>query len=420
MPQLLGIPASTGGSSPAQIRPKIRPSQLLCLNYVGDFLPCTHDEKRNLMPTLNWHKREEAVRAATRAPYRLLEPVAELSYGDADSESLLIQGDNLDALKALLPYYAGRIRCEYIDPPYNTRSAFEQYDDNLEHSIWLGVMYPRLELLRDLLSENGSIWVQLDDNEAHYAKVVMDEIFGRGNFVADVVWQKSYAVRSNVEFFSTSTEHILVYCKDRDYFTPSEFKRTQAQLDRFTNPDGDARGAWQSITLTISLVSGARGRQYAKTGVSENIYEVVSPSGKVSLPPPNRCWSRSKEAFQALDREKRIYWGERGDKAPRLKLFLNETSGGVIPTTLWASGEEFGFNQDGVREVRALSLDFPTPKPERLVSKVLQVASNPGDLVLDSFLGSGTTAAVAHKMGRRWIGIELGEHAVTHCVPRLR
>jgi adenine-specific DNA-methyltransferase len=139
------------------------------------------------MPMLNWHKREEAVRAATRAPYRLLEPVAELSYGDADSENLLIQGDNLDALKALLPYYAGRVHCEYIDPPYNTRSAFEQYDDNLEHSIWLGVMYPRLELLRELLSENGSIWVQLDDNEAHYAKVAMDEIFGRRNFVADVI-----------------------------------------------------------------------------------------------------------------------------------------------------------------------------------------------------------------------------------------
>ena len=159
------------------------------------------------------------------------------------------------------------------------------------------------------MCEDGSIWVQFDDNEAHYAKVIMDEIFGRTNFVADVIWQKSYAVRSNAEFFSTSTEHIFVYCRNRSRFKPSKFERTDAQIARFSNPDNDPRGPWQSITLTISLVSGARGRQFAKTGVSENVYEVVSPNGTTFQPPPNRCWSRSKAAFLELDRDKRIWWG---------------------------------------------------------------------------------------------------------------
>src|ERR1035437_5247250 len=202
-------------AAPATHHGRCRPmaqgsSPLSGLNCYWDFLTCGHDEKRNLMPTLNWHKREEAVRAATRAPYRLLEPVAELSYGDADSENLLIQGDNLDTLNALLPYYAGRVRCIAIDPPYNTQSAFEHYDDNLEHSTWLSLMYPRLELLRDLLAEDGSIWVCIDDNEAHYLKVLMDEVFGRKNFIAEVIWQKRTS-RENRAAIGSAHDTILVY-----------------------------------------------------------------------------------------------------------------------------------------------------------------------------------------------------------------
>lgn len=333
----------------------------------------------------------------------------------------LIFGDNLLALKSLEQEFSEKIKCIYIDPPYNTGSAFAQYEDGLEHSIWLAMMRDRLELLRRLLSSDGSCWVQLDDNEAHYCRVLMDEIFGRQNFIANVIWNKSYAVRSNAEFFSTAHEHILVYCKDRGRFQPNKFSRTEKQESRYENPDNDLRGPWQSVTMTISLVGGARGRQYAKTGRSENIFEVVSPSGKKFMPPPNRCWSRNPKGFAALDQDKRIWWGPNGDRAPRLKLFLSESSEGVLPTTLWADGEVFGLNQQGIREIRSLGLpDFPTPKPEQLLMKVLEVGSNPGDLVLDSFAGSGTTGAVAQKMGRRWIMIELGEHCHTHIIPRLK
>jgi adenine-specific DNA-methyltransferase len=335
-------------------------------------------------------------------------------------DNRLIFGDNLLALKALEQEFAARIKCVYIDPPYNTGSAFAQYEDGLEHSIWLSMMRDRLELLRRLLAPEGSCWVQLDDNEAHYCRVLLDEIFGRDNFVANVVWNKSYAVRSNAQFFSTAHEHILVYCKDRDRFQPNKFGRTKTQEARYENPDNDTRGPWQSVTMTISLVGGARGRQFAKTGQSENIFEVTSPSGKKFMPPPNRCWSRSPEGFAALDRDRRIWWGPNGDRAPRLKQFLSEADEGILPTTWWADGEVFGLNQQGIREIRALNLpDFPTPKPERLMMKVLEIGSNPGDLILDSFAGSGTTGAVAHKMGRRWIMVELGRHCQTHIIPRL-
>jgi adenine-specific DNA-methyltransferase len=195
-------------------------------------------------------------------------------------DNRLIFGDNLLALKALEQEFAGKVKCIYIDPPYNTGSAFAQYEDGLEHSIWLVMMRDRLEMLRRLLSDDGSCWVQLDDNEAHYCKVLMDEIFGRENFVANVIWNKSYAVRSNAEFFSTAHEHILVFCKRRDQFHPNKFTRTERQEERYENTDNDPRGSWQSVTMTISLVGGARGRQFAKTGKSDNIFTVTSPSGK--------------------------------------------------------------------------------------------------------------------------------------------
>lgn len=336
-------------------------------------------------------------------------------------DNRLIFGDNLLALKALEQEFSGRVKCIYIDPPYNTGSAFAQYEDGLEHSIWLGLIRERLVLLRNLLSNEGSCWIQLDDNEAHYCKAVADEIFGRENFIANVIWNKSYAVRSNAQFFSSAHEHILVYAKDKTHLRINQFGRSERQNVRYNNPDNDPRGPWQSVTMTISLVGGARGRQYAKTGVSENIFEVTSPSGKPFLPPPNRCWSRNPSGFRKLDAEGRIYWGASGDSAPRLKMYLSEAADGVIPTTLWADGTEFGHNQDGIRELRALEIgDFPTPKPEKLISKVITLASDPGDLVLDSFAGSGTTGAVAQKMGRRWIMVELGDHCHTHIIPRLK
>ena len=305
------------------------------------------------MPTLSWLTREEDIGAAGRVPYRLLEEIPKHSAGDRDAGNMLVQGDNLEALKALLPFYAGRVKCIYIDPPYNTRSAFEHYDDNLEHTRWLAMMWPRLELLRELLAEDGSVWVQLDDNEAHYARVILDELMGRRNFIADVAWQKSYAVRSNAEFVSTSTEHIFWYCKNRENYHPNQIPRTGRQRDRFSNPDNDPRGPWQSITFTISLLSGERGRQYAKTGTSPNLYEVISPSGTSISSPQGRCWARSEATFRELDEDGRLWWGKEGNRAPRLKMFLSESKDGVLPTTLWASGDDYGFNQEGARELRA-------------------------------------------------------------------
>lgn len=335
-------------------------------------------------------------------------------------DNMLIKGDNLLALKALEQDYAGKVKCIYIDPPYNTGSAFAEYEDGIEHSLWLSLLRDRLVILHRLLSADGSLWVQLDDNEAHYLKVILDELFGRSNFVANIIWNKSYAVRSNALNFSTAHEHILVYAKSMSSLALNKFGRSAEQEARYANPDNDPRGPWQSVTMTISLVGGARGRQYAKTGKSDNIFEVTSPSGKVMLPPANRCWSRNPKGFQSLDEDNRIWWGAKGDGAPRLKQFLAEAEEGILPTTLWADGERFGLNQQGIREIRALQVpDFPTPKPERLIATVLELASNPGDLVLDSFGGSGTTGAVAHKMGRKWIMVEIGNHADTHIIPRL-
>ncbi|MCI0353108.1 MAG: site-specific DNA-methyltransferase [Acidobacteriales bacterium] len=373
---------------------------------------------------LTWIGKENRPKLEPRILLEDLEKSYHAQHRVTDKDTFdnrLIIGDNLLALKALEQEFSGRIKCIYIDPPYNTGSAFAQYEDGLEHSIWLAMMRDRLELLHRLLSPEGSCWVQLDDNEAHYCRVLMDEVFGRQNFVANIVWNKSYAVRSNAQFFSTAHEHILVYSKDRERFCPNQFARTEKQESRYDNPDNDPRGPWQSVTMTISLVGGARGRQYAKTGKSENLFEVKSPSGKKFTPPPNRCWSRNPEGFETLDRDRRIWWGPRGDRAPRMKLFLSESNEGILPTTLWADGEVFGLNQQGIREIRTLGLpDFPTPKPEQLIAKVLELGSNPNDLVLDSFAGSGTTGAVAHKMGRRWIMVELGEHCHTHIIPRLK
>lgn len=347
---------------------------------------------------------------------------ADTRHSDADIfDNILIHGDNLLALKALESEYSGRIQCVYIDPPYNTGSAFAEYEDGIEHSLWLSLMRDRISILHRLLAETGSLWMHLDDNEAHYAKVLCDEIFGRENFITNMIWQKTYAVRSNANFVSASHEHILLYAKSHDSLRMNLMPRTEKQTDRYKNPDDDPRGPWQSVTMTISLVGGARGRQYAKTGHSDNIYEVISPSGKHFMPPPGRCWSRLPSGFEELNNDGRIWWGPNGDNPPRLKMFQSEASEGVLPISLWADGAEFGHNQDGIREIRELGLPaFPTPKPEKLLSKVISLATNPGELVLDSFSGSGTTGAVAHKMGRRWIMVELGDHAVTHIVPRLK
>ncbi len=363
------------------------------------------------MPTLEWANREGAVRAATRAPFRLLEHDPALSCGDPDNENMLIQGDNLEGVKALMPYYAGRVKCIAIDPPYNTRSAFEHYDDNMEHSTWLSMMYPRLEMMRDLLAEDGSIWICIDDNESHYLKVMMDEVFGRKNFVASVIWQKIYTVKNSARHFSDMHDYILVYAKNLDSWQRNLLPRSDELNATYSNPDNDPRGAWTT--------NAVQARNYYSAGS----YEIRSPAGQVFLPPTGTYWRIAKATFDELDRDGRVWWGKTGSSVPRIKKFLSEVKQGVVPATIWTHTEA-GQNAESKEEVRALFADqgaiFGTPKPERLFRQIITIATNPGDIVCDPFLGSGTTAAVAHKMGRRWIGIEMGDHAVTHCAPRLR
>lgn len=364
------------------------------------------------MPTLRWLTRDDDVRAAEKVLYRLLEEVPELGYGDRDARNMLIQGDNLEALKALLPYYAGQVKCIYIDPPYNTGSAFEHYDDNLEHSQWLAMMWPRLELLRELLAEDGSIWVSIDDREGHYLKVIMDEVFGRKRFVADVIWENFYG-RSNAAALSPAHNHTLVYSPMGSDWKNARnlLPRDEKSASKYKNPDYDPRGPWRL------------GPIFAPEERHEGLmYSVRTPSGRIVKPPKGSHWRMTEPEFWRLVEEERISFGAKGDNNPALKIFLHETQGGLVPRTIWPH-TEVGHSQEAKREVMEIFSDgalFSTPKPERLIQRVIQIGTNPGDIVLDSFLGSGTTAAVAQKMGRRYIGVEMGAHAGTHCAPRLR
>lgn len=355
------------------------------------------------MPELNWLGDRKARQAARHVQYRLLHPVAEV--GEPGSENLLIQGDNLDALKSLLPLYAGRVKCVFIDPPYNTRSAFEHYDDNLEHSQWLSMMVPRLVLLRELLREDGSIWVTIDDNEAHYLKVVMDEIFGRRNFQGNVVWQHSVQGKNDAKKISLHHNHILGYRKSES-FDLKKMPRTEDHNVAYRNPDNDPNGPW-------------RAGDVRSPNLRENLkYEVETPSGR-RIAPPAKGWRWSKDLFLEKVASREIVFMDDETRVLR-KIYLKDQEG-RIAESIWF-GEEVGTTRDASKELSVLLPDvevFATPKPEFLIKRIIEIATNPNDLILDSFLGSGTTAAVAHKMGRRWIGIEMGAHAESHCLPRL-
>jgi adenine-specific DNA-methyltransferase len=368
------------------------------------------------MPTLDWLNREDAFATAARVPYRLLS--IQSSHGTADApeqrNNLLIHGDNLQALKALLPFYRGRVKCIFIDPPYNTQSAFEHYDDNLEHAQWLSMMLPRLQLLRELLAEDGSIWVTIDDNEGHYLKVLMDEVFGRGNFVAGVVWQKSTSARNDAKFFSSDQDYVHVFAKNIAAFVPNRLERTSTADAAYKNPDSDPRGPWREIDYKCAKTADERPNLF---------YPITHPvSGLDVWPRRSRVWAYGQEEHARHLREKLLWWGRTGNYTlPKLKKFLADAPDGLVPRTLW-SADEVDQTRTAKTEMKELFEEepFTTPKPERLLQRILHIATKPGDLVLDSFLGSGTTAAVAHKMGRRWIGIEMGEHALTHCLPRLQ
>ena len=364
------------------------------------------------MPWLEWHKRDYDLKATAKTPYRLLQPIPSLSHGDEDAPNMLIQGDNLEALKALLPYYAGQVKCIFIDPPYNTKSAFEHYDDNLEHAQWLSMMYPRMVLLRELLAEDGSIWITLDDNEAHYFKVMCDEVFGRRNFMLDIAWHRKVSPANDAKYFSNDNDHLLVYAKSVEHLLINRLERTEKNNAVFKNPDNDSRGPWNSVTLTGNKTKDERPNLF---------YSIIGPNGQEVWPPDGLTWRTSQDSYAELSKQNIIYWGKDGSsKSPRIKRFATDAKP-VIPRSLWHY-DDAGHTQEAMLESKSIfgsSAFFGTPKPERLLKRILEIATNPGDLILDSFLGSGTTAAVAHKMGRRWIGIEMGDHARTHCQPRL-
>jgi len=360
---------------------------------------------------LNWVGKEVRPKLEPRIllgePARSYHAARRFSEGDV-FDNRLIFGDNLLALKALEQEFAGKVKCVFIDPPYNTGSAFKHYDDGVEHSVWLALMRDRLELIRRLMSADASLWITIDDNEAHYLKVVGDEIFGRENFVANVVWEKADSPRNSARQFSTDHDHVLVFSRSPDW-TPRKLERTEEANSIYANPDNDPRGPWLP------------GDPYANKPYSKGKYSIQGPTGRTFAPPPGRFWRVSEEKLRELDADNRVWWGPSGAARPSIKRYLSEV-GDLVPRTIWTK-EDVGSNRTSKNEMRLLfpgEDSFGTPKPERLLERVLNIATNPGDVVLDSFAGSGTTGAVAHKMGRRWIMVELGEHCHTHIIPRLK
>ncbi len=344
---------------------------------------------------LTWIGKDEELKLEPRI---LIEDPSK-SYGDKSSENMLIHGDNLLALKALEQDFAGKIKCIYIDPPYNTGNAFEHYDDGVEHSIWLNLMKPRLEILRNLLAKDGVIFITVDDKEGHYMKVLCDEVFSRRNFIQTICWKSRDSI-SNDLLISPNHNFIFLYAKDQPtLFNSRKSFRLEKDYNGFENPDNDPNGPWK-----LSPVDGPGG---AKKG--NPFYEFQGISG---------YWRYSLETMQGLFDKGEII--KRGRSLAR-KYYLSKAieGGGKTATTWW---DDCGTATEAKKEIIKLFPDdiFDTPKPERLIQRVVELGSQPGDWVLDSFLGSGTTSAVAHKNGRKHIGIEFGEHANTHCLSRLK
>jgi adenine-specific DNA-methyltransferase len=339
--------------------------------------------------------------------------IGSLGVGKGEHSNFLIQGDNLDVLKALMPTLEGSVRCVYIDPPYNTQEDFAHYSDVAEHNQWLGELEERLKLLFRTLSKDGSLWISIDDLNMHYVKVACDRLFGRDKFVATIVWNHR-ETRENRSTFSFNHEYILVYARDRVQFnrTRGAFPLSEDILARYKNPDNDPRGPWQSISANVQ----------AGHAVASQFYDVVAPNGKRHSLPQGRCWAYNEKRMKEEIRLGNIWFGSNGNGAPRIKKFLKDVQRGMAPSTLWTSAVA-GTTTDAKKHIKSLFPNghpFDTPKPEQLLHRILQIATQPGDLVLDAYLGSGTTASVAHKTGRRYIGIECGEHAVSICAQRLK
>jgi adenine-specific DNA-methyltransferase len=342
----------------------------------------------------------------------VLQHLESLSYGDVGSPNRLIQGDNVEVLSHL-PDLRGAVRCIYIDPPYNTAERWTHYQDGLDHDEWLRARARTLEALWPLLRDDGSLWISINDDGLHYLKVLADQIFGRDKFVATVVWQHR-TTRENRCAFSQNHEYLLVYGKDPERFRVrrNPIAAGPELLERYKNPDDDPRGPWQSVSVNVQ----------AGHGTPSQFYEFVAPNGKKHLPPKGRCWAYTQERMRQLHANGELWFGRDGNGVPRLKRFLKNVRVELTPETIWPATVT-GTTRQAKRHILSLLPEhavFDTPKPEPLLRRVIEIASDPGDVVLDAYLGCGTTAAAAHKLGRVWVGIEIGGHAATHCAERLR
>ena len=380
------------------------------------------------MPTLNWIGKDAVVKHHKDVPFRLLEPVQELSCGPADAGNLIVQGDNLHALKALLPRYAGQVKCIYIDPPYNTGNEGWVYNDNVNspeirkwlgevvgkegetldrHDRWLSMMYPRLVLLKKFLREDGAIFVSIDDNEVATLRLLMDEIFGQRNFVETIIWEKNYAPKASARHFSEAHDYVVVYAYKSDKWVRNLVARSEKQDKMYKNLDNDPRGLWRPNNLA------------ARNYYSKGTYAITTPSGRVIPgPPKGSYWRISEEKFREMDSDGRIWWGVDGNNIPAPKIFLSEVKQGVVPMSLWHYGD-VGHTQEGKKELLEL-IDFDTsddvfitPKPTRLIQRILQIATDKDSIILDSFAGSGTTGHAVLKQNaedggkRRFIQVEM-------------
>jgi site-specific DNA-methyltransferase (adenine-specific)/adenine-specific DNA-methyltransferase len=394
------------------------------------------------MPTLDWIGKKAVLNHHREVPYHLLKCDKELSVGDPGSGNLLVQGDNLLALKALLPYYAGQVKCIYIDPPYNTGNENWVYNDNVNspeirrwlgkvvgaeaedlsrHDKWLSMMYPRLALLREFLKDDGAIFVSIADHEIHNLRLVLDEVFGQNNFVGTIIWQKVYSPKNSAQYFSEDHDYIVVYAANKAVWRPKLLERSDEQNQRYSNPDNDKRGPWKTSDLAA--------RNYYDKGT----YPIKCPSGRVvEGPPTGSYWRVSEAKFKEMDAASRIWWGQGGSAIPQIKRFLSEVKDGVVPQTLWFY-REVGHTQEAKQELLRLvdfgdsDSVFVTPKPTRLIRRILDLATGPDSIVLDSFAGSGTTghavleANAADGGNRRFLLIELEQDVVTKIAqPRLQ
>ncbi len=387
------------------------------------------------MPTLEFNGKHHIYTYHLTVPYRPLEKDESRSCNaTSENDNLIIHGDNLHALKALLPRYVNRIKCIYIDPPYNTGNEGWVYNDNVnsplmqewlkengpvdeedleKHEKWLCMMWPRLHLLKELLAEDGVIFISIDDNEQHRLRMLMDDIFGGQNFVTNIIWQKKFSPQNDAKYFSDNHDFVVCYAKNKETWRPVLLPRTEKHNKRYSNPDNDPRGPWSSSGLDV------------KTYQEEYDYPITTPSGRIVNPPTSRCWRCSKEKFDELINDNRIWFGEEGNNVPRVKRFLSEVKQGITPLTVWLH-EDVGHTQSATQGLNKIGVAFSNPKPHTLIKRILQIGTDPDSIILDSFAGSGTTAHAVLALNkedggnRKFILIECEDYADTTTAERIR